>query len=308
MEEGKKTLRALAPDWEILYGDEKSLCEDIQKADAVFGNPTPDLLRQCRNLKWIQTASAGVDPYLKENCLPEGCLLTNATGGYGLAISEHLLGMYLELIKKLHLYRDNQALAKWEDQGPVTSVYGSTVLILGMGDIGTAFARLCKAMGATVIGLRRTDLTPSPYADEIHLTDELDSLLPRADAVAIALPGTKETYRLLNRERIQRMKDGAILLNVGRGSVVDTEALCDALESGKLSGAGLDVTDPEPLPPEHRIWKLPTAVITPHVSGGYHLSATRERIFGIFAENFSAFLKGEKLRNLIDFDTGYRKL
>lgn len=307
-EQDKALIKAAAPGCEVLYGTEESLRGEICDADIIFGNPDSSLLRECHHLKWIQTASAGVDPYIKNNPLPEGCLLTNATGGYGLAISEHMLGMYLSLIKKLHLYRDNQTSSQWKDLGPVTSVHGSTVLILGMGDIGTEFAKLCKAMGAYVIGLRRKDKTPSPYADEIHLTEDLNALLPLADAVAIALPGTKDTYKLIDRKRISSMKDGAVLLNVGRGTVVDTEALCDALESGKLSGAGLDVTDPEPLPSSHRLWKIPTAIITPHVSGGYHLEETRVRIVKIFAENLSAFLEGRKLKNLVDFETGYRSL
>lgn len=113
---------------------------------------------------------------------------------------------------------------------------------------------------------------------------------------------------MLGRERIERMKPGAVVLNVGRGYIIDTEALCDALESGHLGGAGLDVTEPEPLPKGHRLWGLPTAVITPHVSGGYHLPETHERIIGIFADNLGRFLRGEALRNTVDFATGYRKL
>ena len=117
----------------------------------------------------------------------------------------------------------------------------------------------------------------------MYLTEDLDRLLPQADVVAVTLPGTEATRGMLSRERISRMKNGAVLLNVGRGYIVDTEALCDALESGKLAGAGLDVTDPEPLPPEHRLWRIPTAVITPHISGYYHLKETHEHILRIFA-------------------------
>ena len=136
----------------------------------------------------------------------------------------------------------------------------------------------------------------------------MDSLLPRADVVAVTLPGTQATSGLLSRERIARMKEGAVLLNVGRGTIVDTEALCDALESGRLGGAGVDVTDPEPLPPEHRLWRLPTAVVTPHVSGFYHLKETHERIVDIMVENLKRFQAGEPLKNQVDFSTGYRKL
>lgn len=282
--------------------------EDIAWADAILGNVQPELLKNAPNLKWLQTSSAGVEFYTKPGTIPEGVALTNATGAYGLAISEHMLGMLLMVFKKLELYRDAQLKEQWGSQGEVRTLVGATVLVLGMGDIGGSFGRLCKAMGAYVIGVRRTDGTKPDYADEVHLTGELDALLPRADVVAVTLPGTPETRGLLGRERLMRMKPGAVVLNVGRGYIIDTEALCDGLESGRLGGAGLDVTEPEPLPEGHRLWGLPTAVVTPHVSGGYHLQETHERIVGIFVENLGHFLKGETLRNQVDFETGYRKL
>ncbi len=279
---------------------------DLEWADVLLGNVSPQVLSGM-DLLWVQTGSAGVEPYLRPGVLKEHTLLTNATGAYGLAIAEHMLGMLLELMKKLQLYRDAQQKASWCSQGAVASLYGSTVLVLGLGDIGGEFGWRCKALGAKVFGVRRANREKPDYADQIFLLEDLDELLPQADVVAVTLPGTEATKGLLGRERIARMKDGAVLLNVGRGSIVDTEALCDALESGKLSGAGLDVTDPEPLPPEHRLWRIPTAVITPHVSGFYHLKETHERIVQIFAENLKRFFAGEPLKNQIDFSTGYRK-
>lgn len=279
---------------------------DLEWADVLLGNVSPQVLSGM-DLLWVQTGSAGVEPYLRPGVLKEHTLLTNATGAYGLAIAEHMLGMLLELMKKLQLYRDAQQKANWGSQGAVTSLYGSTVLVLGLGDIGGEFGWRCKALGAKVLGVRRANREKPDYADGVFLLENLDELLPQADVVAVTLPGTEATKGLLGRERIARMKDGALLLNVGRGSIVDTEALCDALESGKLSGAGLDVTDPEPLPPDHRLWRIPTAVITPHVSGFYHLKETHERIVRIFAENLKRFFAGEPLKNQIDFSTGYRK-
>lgn len=282
--------------------------EDMGWADILLGNVSPSLLKHFSRLRWIQTGSAGVEPYLQPGVLPENVLLTNSTGAYGLAIAEHMLGMLLELMKKLELYRDAQKTGAWQSLGAVRSIYNSTVLVLGMGDIGGEFGMRCKALGAKVIGVRRTVREKPDYADEVATLNELDSLLPRADVVAITLPGTEATKNLISRERIARMKDGAVLLNVGRGSIVDTEALCDALESGKLGGAGLDVTEPEPLPPGHRLWRLPTAVVTPHISGYYHLKETHERIVELAEENLRRFLAGEPLRNQIDFAAGYRKL
>ena len=282
--------------------------DDVDWAHVILGNVDPGLLGKAPNLRWMQTSSAGVEGYIKPGALPPGTLLTNATGAYGLAISEHMLGMLLMLFKKLELYRDAQLNEAWSDQGNVRSLVGARVLILGMGDIGGCFGRLCKAMGAYVIGLRRTDAACPDYADQVHLQDKLDELLPSADVVAVTLPGTSATRNLLDKRRIGLMKAGAVVLNVGRGCIIDTEALCDALESGHLGGAGLDVTDPEPLPKGHRLWKLPTAVVTPHVSGGYHLFETHNKIAGIFAENLRRFVSGEDLINQVDFSTGYRRL
>lgn len=321
-ERHRNLLQQAAPGWEFRFrGTDTLVCapqealpgqpvtqEDVDWAQVILGNVPAAMLHGSPALEWLQTNSAGVEPYIQPGALAGDTLLTNATGAYGLAIAEHMLGMLLELFKKLELYRDAQKSGAWQSQGAVKAVYGSTVLVLGMGDIGGEFAARCKALGAKVIGVRRSPRPCPEYADEVHLLEDLDSLLPQADVVAITLPGTDATRGLMSRERLAKMKEGAVLLNVGRGFIVDTEALCDALERGHLSGAGVDVTDPEPLPPTHRLWNIPTAVVTPHISGFYHLRETHERIVGIFLENLRHFQAGEPLRNLVDFATGYRKL
>ena len=318
-----KQLKEVAPGWEFRFRGAGSLiCADAQElaesqpltqedmdwAEILLGNVPDTMLSGSPKLLWVQTSSAGVEDYIKPGALAENTLLTNATGAYGLAISEHMLGVLLELFKKLELYRDAQKEGSWKSQGAVRAVYGSTVLVLGMGDIGGEFGKRCKALGAKVIGVRRNPRQKPDYADEVHLMEDLDQLLPQADVVAITLPGTEATRGLMNKERLAKMKEGAVLLNVGRGYIVDTEALCDALESGHLSGAGVDVTDPEPLPEDHRLWKIPTAVVTPHISGHYHLRQTHQRIVDIFSENLERFRQGQPLCNQVDFATGYRKL
>lgn len=321
-ERHRNLLQQAAPGWEFRFrGTDTLVCapqealpgqpvtqEDVDWAQVILGNVPAAMLHGSPALEWLQTNSAGVEAYIQSGVLAGDTLLTNASGAYGLAIAEHMLGMLLELFKKLELYRDAQKSGAWQSQGAVKAVYGSTVLVLGMGDIGGEFAARCKALGAKVIGVRRSPRPCPEYADEVHLLEDLDSLLPQADVVAITLPGTDATRGLMSRERLAKMKEGAVLLNVGRGFIVDTEALCDALERGHLSGAGVDVTDPEPLPPTHRLWNIPTAVVTPHISGFYHLRETHERIVGIFLENLRHFQAGEPLRNLVDFATGYRKL
>lgn len=321
-ERHRNLLQQAAPGWEFRFrGTDTLVCapqealpgqpvtqEDVDWAQVILGNVPAAMLHGSPALEWLQTNSAGVEAYIRPGVLAGDTLLTNATGAYGLAIAEHMLGMLLELFKKLELYRDAQKSGAWQSQGAVKAVYGSTVLVLGMGDIGGEFAARCKALGAKVIGVRRSPRPCPEYADEVHLLEDLDSLLPQADVAVVTLPGTDATRGLMSRERLAKMKEGAVLLNVGRGFIVDTEALCDALERGHLSGAGVDVTDPEPLPPTHRLWNIPTAVVTPHISGFYHLRETHERIVGIFLENLRHFQAGEPLRNLVDFATGYRKL
>ncbi len=304
-EEENKMIASAVPEYEYIF-DEKPSQEVMESADIILGCPNPKMLPTCTSLKWLQTISAGVDAYVKS--LPSGVLLTNATGGYGLAIAEHMLGMYLSLIKKLNGYQELQRAHEWGDLGDVKSVWGSTVLVVGMGDIGTEFAKLCKAMGAYVIGVRRTDLTPSEYADEIHLNEDLDELLGRADCVAVSLPGTKETANMFTKDRFEKMKNTAVFINVGRGSIVDQDALTDALNSGEIFGAGLDVVTPEPLPSDNALWSAKNVIITPHVSGGFHLTETKSRILGIATENLKRYHDGKPLKNIVDFSTGYRKL
>ena len=308
-ERHKAVLETAAPGIQLTYAAADTVTrEQVQQAQVIIGNPPVEYVAGSSNLRWFQSNTAGPDPYLKEGVISPQAVITNATGAYGLAISEYMLGTLLSLYKKLNLYRDSQILREWVKLGSVKSVWGSTVLVVGMGDIGGSFARLVKGMGAYVIGVRRTDTVKPEYADEVHLIEELDSLLPRADVVALSLPGGSGTAGILNRQRMERMKDGAVVLNVGRGTAIESMALYDALKSGKLSGAAVDVTDPEPLPPEHPLWELPNLIITPHVSGGWSLAETFERIVRISAENLGRYLRGGPLKNVIDRGTGYRTL
>lgn len=303
----KERLTAAAPDAAFIYKRADEVTEgDVAVADVIFGNIKPELLKAATpgRLKLVQLFTAGSDGYV--NALPEGARLTNTTGAFGLAISEHMLAMLLMLKKRLHEYRDNQMNCEWKDMGTVTSIEDSTIVIIGLGDIGGEFARKAKALGAYTIGVRRKDMRKPDYIDELVLTDNLDSVLPRADAVAMALPNMPTTYQLLDRSRIGLLKDGAIVLNVGRGQTIDTEALCDELATGRIM-AGLDVVDPEPLPADHRLWKMKNAIVTPHISGFFHLQQTHDRMVRIAAENIKRLREGRELINIIDSETGYCK-
>lgn len=280
--------------------------ENLEDAEIIVGNVKPSLLSHCKKLRLLQLNSAGTNGYTDAGVLPENSVLANATGAYGLAISEHMLATLLCLMKKLDLYRLNQEKGQWKDEGPVTSIYGSKTLIVGFGDIGSEFGKRMNALGSSVCAIRKNINNKPDYIDSIHTMDDFYDCLKDADIVASCLPDTPETHGIFDKKAFDAMKKGAYFLNVGRGVSVKTEDLCEALEN-KLSGASIDVTDPEPLPGNHPLWKLPNVLITPHVSGGFHLKETHNRIIKIAAKNISHLLKNEPFENLVDMKTGYRK-
>ena len=309
-EEQKRAMQQAAPEAEFRFTVPADVtAEDVRWANAVLGNVPVELIRQNDRLEWFQSNTAGPDAYLAPGVLPERCVVTNATGAYGLAISEWMLGMWLGLQKDLFLYRDRQNRSEWAPTGhSVRSVYGSRVLCVGMGDIGSNFARRAHMLGAEVVGVRRTvhPDTPCPdYCLRVVAQSQLDEELPEADLIALSLPGTPETNKLFNAERFARCKDGAILINVGRGTTVDSDALVEALRSGKIFGAGLDVTDPEPLPADHPLWGEPGAIITPHNSGKFSLPKTLDNIVDIFIHNLKRYAEGLPLDNQVNRTTRY---
>ena len=306
-ESHKARLQQALPEGEFRYDPHPSAA-DAAWAHIILGCIDPALLPGAKDLQWLQLNYAGTDGYTVPGLLPPDAILTNATGAYGLAVAEHMAALTLAVRKKLHLYRDNQSRQVWTDEGPVRAIARSTVLVVGLGDIGGSYASMMKGLGARVIGVRRRPSAQKPdCVDELYSTEELDRLLPEADIVAIALPGTPQTRGLFSKERLAEMKRGALLINGGRGYIVDSFALADALNSGALGGAGLDVTDPEPLPEGHPLWTAKNALITPHISGGYHLQETLEFIVDLCEENLRRFAAGQPLRSEVDFATGYRK-
>ncbi len=298
----------VAADCEMVYISEKEVtAADVENANIIIGDVDYTLLKHCKDLKLLQLSSAGTGNYVNPGVLPEGALLTCATGAYGLAISEYMLAVLLGMMKHLPMYYDRQKAHNWERGGNVTSIYGCTVLCVGAGDIGSTFAQKMKALGAYTIGVRRTVAEKPEWFDEMYTSEKLDELLPRADVVALSMPATSLTYRMIDRRRIELMKDGAYLINVGRGNAIDTDALVDIMHRGKLAGAALDVTDPEPVPAEHPLWDCPRVYITPHVSGRYTLPETLNRVVEIAAQNIEAMLSGGALRSEVSIESGYRK-
>ncbi len=281
--------------------------EQVAEANLILGNVPPRLIAASENLDAIQLFSAGADPYMAAGVLAGKTVLCNATGAYGLAVSEHAFALTVMLIKKLHLYCRSMARSCWEDRGPVSSLTEATVLVVGLGDIGLCYARLVKAMGARVIGVKRRSGPCPECVDELVLTDEIDRVLPEADVVLSVLPGTKDTVHFFTAECFAEMKNTAVFINCGRGSAVEGDVLLRALQSGEIAAAAIDVCETEPLPADSPLWQEENLVITPHVAGNFHHSSIYSGILEIFCENIANYLTGRPLRNIVDMSTGYKQ-
>lgn len=306
--EHKEQLLAAGKECDIVFRPVSQVtAEDIAWADILMGNVPAPMLGGAPNLEWVQLGSSGADAYVKPGVLHPDTKLTNATGAYSKAVAEHALAATMMLQKNLHLYRDNQLAAKWQESGYVTSIADSVVAVIGLGEIGLHYARMAKALGAYVLGVKRRAGETPACVDELFLMDGLDEALSRADVVFTVLPETPATHHLFTAEKFDIMKDSAIFINCGRGGAVEEDVLYDALVSGKIASASIDVAEREPLPSDSPLWALPNLFITPHVSGDFHLRETHDNVVNILAENLRRYLAGEELMNPVDFSSGYRK-
>ncbi|MDD5937744.1 MAG: D-2-hydroxyacid dehydrogenase [Clostridiales bacterium] len=273
--------------------------DKLARATVILGCVPPHMLVRNTSLKWLQAWFAGVDPYLAPGIFPQRAMLTSAVGAYGQAVSEHMFASLMAVLKRLPQYRDNQRAHLWRDEGKVRTLAGATVLLLGTGDLGCHFAGLVKAMGARTVGFNRHPEHPADHVDELHPISELDQWLPLADVVAMTLPAAPETNHIIDARRLALLKKDAVLLNAGRGNAVDGYALAEALRSGALWGAALDVTEPEPLPAGHPLWDCPNLILTPHVAGSEHLDQTLRNIAALSLDNLKRYLAGEPLKNRV---------
>ena len=278
----------------------------LQNCEILYAH-SPSLLRAApATLKWYCCAFAGVDPYCKDDGIfanPD-CLLTNSNG-YGVTIAEHVVMVTLMMMRRMPEYTEITRNRDWHNQLPIRSIRGSEFTVLGTGNIGVNVAERLRGMGAAkIIGVNRSG-KPNPVFDEVYPISQLDQLLPTAQTLVMALPGTAETEHVLNRERITLLPDTAYVINVGRGSAVDQEALMDALNQDQLAGAALDVFVPEPLPKDHPLWETKNLIITPHVSGNLTLGYTRDVNVEMFCEDLANYAAGRPLKGLVDRKLGY---
>lgn len=251
---------------------------------------------------WLHTRAAGVDPVLLDAVAGSQVVLTKGSGAHAIAVAEHVLALLLALCKRLPDMADAARSSRWEVPPGIREVHGSTVTIVGFGAIGRATARLLTAFGATVIAVRRAD-APTDGEIEVLPISRLDNALHRSSILVIAAPLTPATDGLIGPPQLSLLHPGSLLVNVGRGRIVQQAALLTALQSGQLAGAALDVFDVEPLPRSSDLWITPNVMISPHCADA--TPGTDERALDLFLANADRWRKGAPLSGLVDPATGY---
>jgi phosphoglycerate dehydrogenase-like enzyme len=300
--------RKVTPLARIVTVTPQNVMQEIGDADAFIGEVTPEQVRAARKLKWVQTMSAGVERILHlaggHDLRDSGIVLTNNQIVQGPEIADHAMAMLLTLSRGLPDFIAAKQQELWKPR-PYSGIElnGRTAVVVGMGGIGTQIAFRAWAHGMTVIGVDPEDIPYMPVVSRVVKPDQLDGVLPDADVVFIAAPHTPASHKMIGPRQFSLMKKGAYFIAVSRGRLYDIEPMVKALESNHLAGIGVDVTDPEPLPKGHPLWKCPNAIITPHIAG--RSDKDRARMIGTIKENIRRFAEGKPLINVVDKQKGY---
>ena len=272
-----------------------------------MGACSPAILDAGKSIRWVQVYNAGVEGCVSVPALRErDILVTNMQRIMGPVIAEHAIAMMLALTRRLDAFIPAQREHAWRPQaaeGRLTLVEGKTMLVVGLGGIGSEIARRGHALGMRVIATRASGRTGPDFVSYVGLPDELLKLASEADVVVKATPLTPQTTGIFDAEFFAKMKPTAYFINIARGKSVVTSALVDALESGKIAGAGLDVTEPEPLPADHPLWKFSNVIITPHVAGRSHLGFSAQ--MDVVVENVKRYVAGDRMLSVVDLSRGY---
>jgi phosphoglycerate dehydrogenase-like enzyme len=287
----------------------ETIMSHIADADAVIGSVTPEQVRAGKKLKWVQSMSAGVERVLHlsggDDLRDSDIVLTNNQIVQGPEIADHAMAMLLALTRRLPYYIAARPNQTWRDGRPFDGIEltGKTAVVIGVGGIGSQIALRAWAHGMNVIGVDPEDMPYSPFIKEVVKPDRLDEVVPKADVVFISAPWTPKSYRMMGAKQFEMMKQNSYFIAVSRGGLYDLGALVKALDSKRLAGAGVDVTDPEPLPKGHSLWNFDNAIITPHIAGRSDLD--RGRMVGTIKENIRRFGEGLPLLNVVDKQKGY---
>jgi len=312
-------IAAAAPGAEIVNAaDPVAAAEAMPLADGFFGKLTPALLAAATRLRWVQAPTASLEHYLFPELIEHACLLSNMRGIFSDVVADHVLGLMLTFARNLHLYRDRQRSGVWEPIGGEAArssfavgpgetsaidrrhrrLADCTLGIVGVGGIGAELARRAALLGMTVRGVDPHVAAVPGAIDRVEPLERLDDLLGSSDFLVLAAPHTPDTARLIRRPQLERMQSTAVLINVGRGVLVDLADLTAALQAGTIAGAALDVCETEPLPDGHPLWRMEQVLITPHVAAASTI--VPERHLGVLIENIRRFAAGETPLNLVD--------
>ncbi len=305
-----KELAVSAPNVRIVPARGADLAKEIEDADAVVGvTLTPEMFKRARQLKWLHISSAGVEAHgtqvgLFPALVDSNVVVTNAKNVYGPQIADHAFAFLLALTRKLNVSIPLQHLEEWPaGRGGMFELNGKTAVVIGVGGIGSQIAQRANGFGMRVIGVDIRDLPTSNIVQRMVPPDMLDSVLPEADVVFVSVPHTAKSEGMMGAREFELMKQGSYFIAMSRGKIYDQQALVKALDSRRLAGVGLDVTDPEPLPKGNPLWKFPNVIITPHVSGGSdNLEA---RLTFLVKENIRRFGAGMPLLNVVDKKEGF---
>jgi phosphoglycerate dehydrogenase-like enzyme len=300
-------VKTAAPDIEyVVCRDEAEAIANASNAGASYAFITPKVIAAAPALQWVQQPSAGVEHLMEiPDLLRRDIVLTNMQRAYAPEIADQAIAYLLAFTRGLTHFTRVQSSQEWRPRAPglvLDELMGKTMLIIGLGGIGTEIARRACAFGMRILATDPKVWEKPSFVEELHKPSAFHSLLPRADVVASAVPLTKESKGMIGEREFAMMKTRVILINVSRGKVVDTEALIKALDSKHVAAAGLDVTDPEPLPKGHALWSR-NVIITPHTAGQSPAGERRRHL--IFCENLRRFSKGEALLNVVDKTVGY---
>jgi phosphoglycerate dehydrogenase-like enzyme len=281
---------------------EEELIKQGADAEVFYGFCHEDLFPQLPNVKWIQSLSAGMDRHLYPALRESDVVLTNAAGMYASHAAEQAFALLLGLTRGIKHFALNQPKHEWRGT-QVIEIGGWTLGIIGMGGFGTHMATRGKGFDMYVIAVDAYRMDKPDTVDELMPIDQLPDLMRRSDVVMVGCPLTQETYHLINAENLTLMKPTAYLVNVARGPIIDEPALIDILEQGKIAGAGLDVTEVEPLAKNSPLWDLDNVIISPHVAGGSQHRP--RRIIEFFCDNLRRYMNNEPLKNVVRKQLGF---
>lgn len=289
-----------------VVSDENNVPDDFADADVVYGFGT-NIAKTSPHLKWLCVPSAGVDFMMQPDAFANAdCILTNSSGAYGVSIAEHIIAVSLMMMRQLCDFHAETLNGKWGERRAQRSIKDSRITVLGAGDIGSTFAKRAAAFEpAQLIGVSRSGVARDDIFDRVVKTDDLDPVLKQTDLLVMSLPDTPETKGILSRERLELLPEGAYIVNVGRGSAIDEEALADLLDAGQLAGAALDVFQYEPLPAQSRLWHTKNLLITPHVAGNLTVEHTLNKNVDMFCEDLAAYAQGKPLKYRVNRTKGY---